>query len=383
MKIYLDNNSTTKPLEKIKETYTDSIINCYANPSSSHSAGIEARKIIEEARSSIADMINAESPDEIIFTSGGTESISQTFYAVRESFNQKNLSIIVSAVEHIAVLEAMESSQDNVKYSIKLGVDIKGQLNINELIRNLKEHNPAFVSIMLANNETGVIFPIDEICKICKEYNAILHVDAIQAIGKIPIDVQTNMCNYLSISGHKFYGPKGIGALYVKNGSSRKALIRGHQENNSRGGTENVPGILGMAIAAKSVMKNLNEDSKRIEILRDKLENMILKSFPGSEVNGDRLNRLCNTTNICFPKKDAATLVERLGMNGIYVSAGAACTTGGEPSHVLQAMGRSPEMANSSLRFSLGKFTTEEEIEIAGKKIPEIINSCLDVHSIK
>jgi len=246
-------------------------------------------------------------------------------------------------------------------------VDSEGALDLQKLEKEITGCS-AFVSVMIANNETGIIFPINQISEICKRHGAILHVDAVQAVGKLAIDVQSLDCDYLSLSAHKFHGPKGIGVLYIRENAPKSALIRGHQESLLRGGTENVPGIVGMATAIEILLREQGKTDS-IRSLRDSLERNLLSEIPGATINGASAPRICNTCNIYIPERNAADLVESLSQLGVYVSAGAACTNSGKPSHVIQAMFHNRSRANSSIRLSLSWFTTAKEISLAVKAV--------------
>lgn len=377
--IYLDNNATTKPLDEVPEAVRDVLVSVYGNPSSAHKFGHEARRLVEKARDDIAEMIGSEYPKEIVFTSGATESICHAFRIGYETFEKKDFRIIISAVEHPAVIKNAEYYRNlGAKLEI-IEVDNLGNLDLGRLENAIKK-GKAFVSIMYVNNETGVINPIDKISSLCKTNNCIFHVDAVQAVGKLPVKVRSLGCDLLSISGHKFHGPKGIGALFVRNGLRKSAIIFGHQEEGLRGGTENVPGIVGMGVAAKSVTKNLSADIKKIRDLRDKFEFELFKEIPDIKVNGHVENRVCNTTNIYFPGKNAANILQNLSINGVYASAGAACSTGGKLSHVLKAMGFSEERINGSIRFSFSKFNTLDEVKTAVRIIKEVVSNCVNCY---
>ena len=376
--VYLDNNATTPLLPSVKERISE-VFDLYGNPSSPHDLGRSARKIIENSRDIVADFINADS-SEIVFTSGGTESIITSFFC---ALNNNQRTIILSTVEHIATLETVSFYQNRGYNVIFLGVDKNGTLDVDKFKKKLIENPKAFVSIMYANNETGVIFPIEEVCDLAKEHGALIHIDAVQAVGKIPIDVKDINCDYLSLSAHKFHGLTGSGVLYAKNKTPFHSVIHGHQEENRRGGTENVLGIISMGVALKEIKRSFSSDCKRMTNLRNKLETEILRSVSGTCVNGQKNNRTCNTSNIYFPNKDASQLVEILSTQGIYVSSSAACTTGGAASHVLKAMGFSEDVANSSLRFSLSKLTTNKDIKQAIPVIADVVNKLdLKIYSV-
>ena len=383
MNVYIDNNATTQPLQSVVNAMIPFLEGTYANPSSLHLPGRTVRARVEQAREDVAAMIRCNSPSDIIFTSGGTESICHAFFIGLENQRQKDPHIVVSAVEHAAVLEVTSFYRSKGAHIDEVAVGRDGKLDFSNL-EEVLAHSPrqTFVSIMLANNETGVLFPLPEVAELCKRYNAYLHVDAVQAVGKFPIDVSSLGCDYLSLSAHKFHGPKGIGALYIRNGAPRLSILKGHQENGARGGTENVPGIIGMGAASQAVMTSLEADIHRMRELRDKLEVAILRAVPVAEINGDRNNRLCNTSNIFFPGKNSASMVEQLSARGVYVSSGAACTTGKEPSHVLRAMGLSDKRANASLRFSVSKLSSDDDVTAAVDAVNQVFTSSLDVHEV-
>ena len=384
MSIYLDNNATTRPLVEVIEAVQTCLREGYGNPSSLHQAGRNAREEVELARANVAKLIGAENPADIVFTSGGTESISHVF-AIARAVAESNTTVPGighSTVEHAAVLDAARVCAAHGGTVKTVGVDVNGALDLDALDAVLSGMaRGTFVFLMLANNETGVVFDIPKAAELCRKHGAFLHVDAVQAVGKIPVNVDSLGCDYLSLSAHKFHGIKGSGALYIRRGCPRAPLVPGHQEGGLRGGTENVPGILAMGVAAKAAV----DADKGAEIcslmfpLRQRLEDAILASVPGSAVNGAGACRISSTSNIFFPGKDAAALVERLSTHGVYVSAGAACSTGGEPSHVLRAMGLSELRANASLRFSLSRFTTVEEIDAAVAIVADVVSTSLDV----
>jgi cysteine desulfurase len=386
MSVYLDNNATTQPLPEVVKGVLDNLTEGFANPSSTHQAGRVARINVERARESVARLIGCRIASDIIFTSCGTESISQVFaIAVAHATKVAMVPCIIhSAVEHAAVLDAASTVMARGARVHSVGVDRQGSLDLAAL-RSLLMGSPkgTFVFLMLANNETGIIFPIKETASICHEFGAFLHVDAVQAIGKMPVDVVDLDCDYLSLSAHKFHGLKGSGALYIRQGCPRAPLISGHQESGMRGGTENVPGIVAMGVAAQASIEEQVTNSEKMRSLRDRLENSILDTIKGSAVNGVGATRLCNTTNIFFPDKDASVLMEQLSNRGVFVSSGAACSTGGKPSHVLQAMGLGDKRANASLRFSLSKFSSEADIEAAVSAVNQVYSSSLNVCHVK
>lgn len=378
--IYLDNNATTAPLPSISDSLP-SLMADYANPSSQHALGQQTRKRVEESRVALAAVIGAM-PGDVLFTSGGSEGIS---WVLAQSWD----AIIVSTVEHAAVLDAAKAAQQRGVTLSFVGVNADGCINEDDLMTRVEEcrakHTSGriLVSLMLANNETGVIFPVERIADTIKRHKAHLHVDAVQCVGKIPVDVNALQCDYLSLSAHKFHGLKGAGALYRRRQAPLQPIIHGHHEHGLRGGTENVTGIVAMGVAAQAAIAGLQSGSAaRMAKLRDKLEKGLCAAYAGARVNGAGAERLPNTTNVIFPKRDGAVLVEALSQKGIMLSAGAACSTGGGPSHVLQAMGLSAHDANSSLRFSLSSETTEEEIEYSIRMVSEIANGMMDVYQV-
>jgi cysteine desulfurase len=378
MQIYLDNNATTQPLPEIQGKWAD-VCGSFANPSSQHDAGGLVRRQVEKSRQTVSKLINSNAL-ELVFTSGGTESIATVFARQWDV-------VIVSAVEHTAVLEAAGAAAKKGAQLVSLDVDQNGGLNeceLEEVLQKIADEKPkanVLVSLMLANNETGVVFPVSRLAPMIKRYGAVLHVDAVQCVGKIPVDVKDLQCDFLSLSAHKFHGLKGSGVLYVRRGIRVTPLMQGHHENGLRGGTENVPGILALGIAASDA-ERFATDMKRVETLRNALERGICEKLPQARVNGAAAERLPNTANILFLGKDGAMLVEAFSREGLFVSAGAACSTGGAPSHVLQAMGCSPEEANASIRFSLSKFTTEPEIDRAVEIVCRTVARTMDVFSV-
>ena len=372
--IYLDNNATTRCYPQVVEAMLPYFSEKYGNASSMHTFGGQNRHAIDIARKQVAALVNAAHDDEIIFTSCATESNDSVLFSVAESFPQKK-HIITSAVEHPAVLEpchVLESRGWRVDY---IRVDENGRFDLEEL-KNLIDGDTALVSVMWANNETGTIFPIKEIAKIAHTHGALFHTDAVQAAGKIAIDVQAAGVDFLSVSAHKFHGPKGIGALYVRRGTRFVPyLVGGHQEKRRRAGTENVPYIVGIGKAAELAQKRLSDGSmQKIAALRDKLEKGIVDTIPDVKINGDVQNRVPNTTNISFGYIEGESILMYLNDFGICASSGSACTSGSlEPSHVLRAMKVPFQFAHGSIRFSLSDENTESEIDVVLKELPPII----------
>jgi len=370
--IYLDNNATTMVAPEVVEAMMPFFTELWGNPSSMHFFGGQVRRYVEKARAQLAALIHAD-PSEIIFTSCGTESNNTAIFGAVEAAGRP-LRIITTRVEHPAVLGPCRRLKERGHEVIELGVDSLGQLNLDEL-RKAVAAGPCFVSIMWANNETGVIFPIPEIATIVKEAGGVMHTDAVQVVGKLPIDVRTVPVDLLSLSGHKLHAPKGIGALYIRRGTKLKTyMIGGHQEGGRRGGTENVPYIVGLGRACELAEAHMEEETTRVAALRDRLESGILASCPDTRVNGDRLHRLPNTTNISFQYIEGEAILYLLSDLGIAASSGSACTSGSlEPSHVIRAMGVPFTAAHGSIRFSLSRYNTEEEISYVIEQMPKIV----------
>jgi cysteine desulfurase len=370
--IYVDNNATTKVAPEVLEEMLPYFNEYYGNPSSMHTFGGMVEHKIVEARERLAKLLGA-SPEEIIFNSCGTESDSTAIRAAILS-NPRKKHIVTSRVEHPAVKNLYEYLSKNGYRATFVPVDRKGRLDLDYLYKNLDE-DTAIVSIMWANNESGVIFPIEEIGRVLKEKGIVFHTDAVQAVGKIPIDLKNTAVDMLSLSGHKLHGPKGVGALYVRKGTKYSPfLIGGHQEKGRRGGTENVASIIGLGKASELAAANLSDESIRVKPLRDKLEAELLNRIPNSMVNGDRDNRLPNTTSIAFEYVEGEAILLMMDEFGICASSGSACTSGSlEPSHVLRAMGVPFTAAHGSIRFSLSVYNTEEEIDVIIEKLPPII----------
>lgn len=373
--IYLDYNATTPVDSKVLEEMMPFLTSSFANPASSHFAGRKIKDSIERARTQVADLIGA-SGKEIIFTSGATESINLAIKGVFENSTSTKNHVITVSTEHKAVLDTckyLESKGVEVTY---LSVDSEGLIDLNLLEASIKEHTK-LISVMFVNNETGIIQPIKEIGALTKKYGILFFSDATQAAGKIEIDVQEQGIDLLSLSGHKIYGPKGIGALYVNSESKKVRLAPqqhgGGHENGLRSGTLNTPGIIGLGKACAIAKVDLNQNyQKEVGILRDKLENGLL-TLPLTKVNGNKENRVFNTVNLCFQGQDASVLVERL--KNIAVSTGSACSSSLiEPSHVLKAMGLSDEDSFASVRFSLGKLSKINEINITLDRLKMILN---------
>ncbi len=370
--VYVDNNATTRVDPQVLDAMLPYFNDFYGNPSSMHSFGGEVAHKIDEARIKVASLINA-SPDEIVFTSCGTESNSTAIHATISSIPDKK-HIITSRVEHPAVKNLCEYLSKKGYRVTFVPVDRKGMLDVDYLYNSLND-DTAIVSVMWANNETGMIFPIEEISQVVKQKGIVFHTDAVQAVGKVPVDVDKSKIDMLSLSGHKIHAPKGVGALFVRKGTRFSPfLIGGHQEGGRRGGTENVVSIIGLGKAGELAENHLEEVKTRVGQLRDKLESELLRRIPNVMINGDSENRLPNTTSISFEYVEGESILLMIDEFGICASSGSACTSGSlEPSHVLRAMGVPFTAAHGSIRFSLSIYNTEEEIDFIIEKLPPII----------
>ena len=370
--VYLDNNATTQVAPEVLEAMLPYFHELYGNPSSMHSFGGQVAKTIREAREKVATLIGAD-PEEIIFTSCGTESDNTAIMSALSVYPDKR-HIVTSRVEHPAVKVLCEHLRERGCHVTELPVDSEGKLNIEEYENSLSK-DTAIVSLMWANNETGAIFPVEEAAKIARDKGILFHTDAVQAVGKIPINMRGNTIDMLSLSGHKLHAPKGVGVLYVRKGTRFSPfLIGGHQEKGRRGGTENTASIVALGMACELAARNMDKENTRVKYLRDKLENNLLKSIPNSRVNGDRINRLPNTTNISFEFVEGEGILLLMDQFNICASSGSACTSGSlQPSHVLRAMGVPFTMAHGSVRFSLSVYNNDEEIDLVIEKLPPII----------
>lgn len=370
--IYVDNNATTRVAPEVVEEMSPYFSELYGNPSSMHFFGGQVQTKVEEARERVAGLIGAR-PQEIIFTSCGTESDNTAIMSALES-NPEKRHVVTTRVEHPAVKNLVGQLKREGYRVTELPVDRDGLLSMDEVSRVIAE-DTAIVSVMWANNETGVLFPVEEIANLAKRRGAIFHTDAVQAVGKIPINLVESQIDMLSLSGHKLHAPKGIGVIYVRRGTRFSPyIIGGHQEEGRRGGTENVPYIIGMGKACELAANHLEDMNVRVKGLRDKLENGLLGKIPNSIVNGDRDQRLPNTSSISFEYVEGESILLKLSDKGICASSGSACTSGSlEPSHVLRAMGVPFTAAHGSIRFSLSSYNTEEEIDFILKVMPSII----------
>jgi cysteine desulfurase len=370
--IYLDNNATTRPLDEVAAAMAPLLHDLYANPSSIHPFGQALRHCVECARAQVAALLGADSK-EIIFTGSGTEAINLAIrgtLALRPNRRQ----VIGSTVEHSAVQKVgAQLVREGYRYE-EVAVDGAGRLNLEELAARITD-DTALVSLMWVNNETGVIFDMDAIATLCAARGVPLHVDAVQAVGKIPIDLRRTPVTLLSIAAHKFHGPKGIGALFVRQRTRlRPMILGGGQERDLRGGTENVPGIVGMGVAAAAMHQRDAEFLGRIQRMRDRLESGLLSDAPQARVHGAHALRVPNTTNIGFAGLASQAILMLLGERGICVSGGSACASGSlEPSHVLLAMNVPREYAHGAIRFSLSEFTTDDEIDRCLASMREVV----------
>jgi cysteine desulfurase len=373
-RIYLDHNATTPIRPEVLAAMLPYLTEEYGNASSIHGYGQNAREAVEQARIQVAALVGARAAD-IMFTSGGTESNNHAILGAVAAAPGQSKHVITSAIEHVAVLDPCRAlAKGGIELTI-LPVDHDGLVN-PEAVRAAIRPETILISLMLANNETGTIEPIEEIGKIAAEKGILFHTDAVQAAGKSPIDVEKLHVNLLSISAHKFCGPKGVGALYIRKGAKLGPLMYGgHSERDRRPGTEDVAAIAGLGKAAELALASLPEESERVSGLRDRLERGLRDRVPHCWVNGARAPRVPNTSNLTFPFIEGESMVIALDLKGLACSTGAACSSGAvEPSHVLLALGLAPEDARATLRLSLGHQTTEEEIDFALETIPPVID---------
>lgn len=373
-KVYLDHNATTPVRQEVLDAMMPFYKEDFGNASSLHQFGLCARKAVEDARQKVAASINAL-PEEIIFTSGGTESDNLAIKGTAFANQSKGNHIITSAVEHHAVLNTC-SYLENMGFKVTyLPVDKNGIVSPSKLNEAITSQT-ILVSIMFANNETGTIEPIAEIGQIAKQKGVLFHTDAVQALGKVPVDVNTLNVDLLSLSGHKVYGPKGVGALYVRKGTRLEPQAHGgHHEGGKRAGTENVPAIVGLGKAVEHACGEIEQETKKLLDLREKLYNGIKQKIEHVMLNGHPQNRLCNTLNISFQYVESEAVILNLDLKGVAVSGGSACTSGtSEPSHVLRAMDIDLVCAQSAVRFSLGRDNTQEDINYVLEVLPDIIS---------
>lgn len=383
MKVYFDYSATTPLSHEVLRAMTPYFCDTFGNADSVHSFGRDAAYALDEARREVAKAINAK-PKEIFFTSGGTESDNWALKGISHANRDRGERIVVSAIEHAAVLSAADQLQKEGFEVVYLPVTNTGLVTPETLEHVLKEKAASLVSIMLANNEIGTIQPIENLAAIAHEHGALFHTDAVQAIGSIPVDVKKLNVDALSLSAHKFYGPKGVGALYVKSGTKIDKLIAGgHQEKSMRGGTSPVPQIVGLGKAITLATGNMTENAAKIKKLRDFFVTKVKQELPFAVYNGEKELRLPQNANFTFPFTEGDALVMALDIAGIACSSGAACSSGSlEPSHVMKAIGYSDIDAKRSVRFSFGKDNTEEEVDYVIKKLVELSRTLPETNSL-
>lgn len=371
--VYMDYNATTPTDIRVLKEMEPFFCERFGNPSSIYEIARENRKLIEKARENVARLIDAE-PDEIFFTSGGTESDNWAIKGVAFALRNKGNHIITSQIEHHAVL-------NTCKFLSKIGYEITyaptdkyGIVDVEFIEKSIRKET-ILITIMHANNEIGTIEPVEEISKIAREKGIYFHTDSVQTVGKIPVSVKKLGVDMLSLSAHKFYGPKGVGAIYIKKGTKIEPYLHGgEQEKGKRPGTYNVPGIIGLGKAAEIAIEEMEEEMKKVKYLRDKLERGIIEKIPEVVINGHPENRLYNTLNLCVKYVEGESILLNLDFEKIYASSGSACTSGSlEPSHVLLAIGIPPEIAHGSLRFSLGKYNEEKDVDRVLEVLPRIV----------
>ena len=372
-RIYLDNAATTAVAPEVLEAMLPYFTQCFGNPSSIHSTGRDAHRAVDAARKQVAAAINAQ-PNEIYFTAGGSESDNWALKGAALKWKSKGNHIITSAIEHHAILHTCEWLEKNGFEVTYLPVDEYGRVRLEDVEKAITDKT-ILISIMAANNEIGTLQPIAEIGKLAKEKKILFHTDAVQAVGAIPIDVNALNVDMLSMSAHKFHGPKGIGALYIRKGVRIDSLVHGGaQERGQRAGTENLAGIVGMGYALEEAVANMGANSARLTALRDKLITGILEAIPECRLNGHPTNRLPNNVNVSIRYIEGEALLLRLDLAGVAASSGSACTSGSlDPSHVLLAIGLPHEIAHGSLRLTLGRFNTEKDVDYVLEQLPKIV----------
>ena len=384
--IYLDNSATTPLHPKVKEAITNTL-DLFGNPSSMHTVGRQVRALLEQSRKEVADFLNC-SPEEIIFTAGASEANNTVLKSATNccAFCEDNRGhIITSNIEHPSVLNTLDCLEKKHVDITHIKVNEHGIINPADVEAAIRP-DTMMISIMYVNNEIGTIQPIEEIAKIAHKHNIPMHTDAVQAIGKIPIDLQKLPVDFLSMSGHKIYAPKGIGILFKRKNAKNicPLIVGGHQENSMRAGTENTIGIIALGEAIKQARLEMDDNKIRIGALRDKLENGIIDQLDKVKINGDPNNRAYNITNLSFSNIEGESILLRLDMYGISVSTGSACSTGSlEPSYVITSLGVEPEIAHSSIRFSLGRDTTDEDIDKAIEAVVETVTFLRKISPIK
>ena len=370
--IYLDNNATTRVAPEVFAEMEPYFCQLYGNPSSIHAFGGQVSAKLKEARMRIAGLLGCQ-VSEIVFTGCGTESDNTAITGTLAAYPDKH-KIIITRVEHPAVLTVARELQNKGYTLVEIAVDRQGRIDLDELESELDD-DTALVSVMYANNETGVVFPIEHIAEMVKARGIVFHTDAVQVVGKIPIDLSSSSIDLLSLSGHKLHAPKGVGVLFVRKGTRLTPfMLGGHQERGRRAGTENTPGIIGLGKACELALQGFDLENNQVRKLRDKLEQALLKNCTGAMLNGDPDNRLPNTTNISFEYVEGEAILLMMNQFGICASSGSACTSGAlEPSHVLRAMGVPFTAAHGSVRFSLSRYSTEAEVDLVIEKLPGII----------
>ena len=373
--VYFDNNATTRVAPEVRDAMMPFFGELYGNPSSMHAFGGEVAKYVDSAREEVARFLNAD-PEEIVFTSCATESDNTAVRGTADYFG-KDLKVITTAVEHPAILQPVRRLKALGHETVELPVNTVGQIDLDQLAAEIDsaKGRPVLVSIMYANNETGVLFPMEKIAEIAKSRGAILHTDAVQVAGKIPVDVKKVPVDMLSMSGHKFHAPKGVGIFYVKKDTKLKPfMLGGHQERVRRAGTENVPYIVGLAKACELARLGMAAEGAPIAAMRDRLEAGLLAACPNVRVNGDRANRLPNTLNLSFEYIEGEAIAYHLSDLGICISTGSACASGSlDPSHVIRAMGVPFIAVHGSVRFSLSRYNTMDEVDYVLEKLPPVI----------
>ena len=377
--VYFDNNATTRVAPEVCEAMMPFFGELYGNPSSMHAFGGQVAAHIAKAREQVAAFLNCE-PDEVLFTSCATESDNTALRGTADWYG-KDLKVITTAVEHPAILQPARRLKAQGHEVVELPVDGVGQIDLERLRAELKGAKRALVSAMWANNETGTVFPIREIAEIAKECGAVVHTDAVQAAGKAPLDMKKVPVDLLSISGHKFHAPKGVGVLFVRRGTKLKPfMLGGHQEGGRRAGTENVPYLAGLAKACELATANMDAEARQLAAMRDKLQAGILAACPNVRVNGDLAHRLPNTLNVSFEYVEGEAIAYHLSDEGICISTGSACASGSlDPSHVIRAMGVPFIAVHGSIRFSLSRYNTMDEVDYVLEKLPPIIRHLRDL----
>jgi cysteine desulfurase len=372
-RVYLDNNATTAVAPEVFEAMKPYFLDDHGNASSIHWYGQRARAAIEASREQLAHLLNARS-SEIVFTSGGTESDNASLFGIAGASRSETKHVITTTIEHSAVLHTAKELEKRGVRVTYVPVGSSGVVDPADVEKAIGP-DTILISVMHANNELGTIQPLEEIGLIAREHDIYFHTDAVQSVGKIPVDVENLGVDLLSLSAHKLHGPKGVGALYIRKGAILRPLMYGgHHERDRRPGTENVPGIVGLGKAAELAGEHLAEEMERVGALRDRLENGILASVPLATVSGDESRRLPSTSNISFDFIEGEGFVIAMDLKGVACSTGAACSSGSiEPSHVLTAIGRKFEQARSSIRFSLGRFNTSEDVDYALEALPRVV----------